>query len=367
MAFWNDVAPWIKDVIQASAVLLAAIIVAVAVRIVFTRLARKCDRCESALLDDLFRSMRLPAVLAILLAGVFIALTRVQAGGVSAFVLRQKDYFAAGIWLIIVIAASRAAQLAFVWYERQVTHDTGVRPQTGLLRKVAVLVVWVIGIVQILSQFNVKFGTLLASLGIAGLAIGLALQDTIANLFAGFYLVMDRSVRAGDYIKLDSGEEGFVEQVGWRNTRIRLWANNIVLVPNAKLVQTIITNMTLPNNTLSVYTWCGVSYDSDLEQVEEVTKQVAAEIINKVDGADLSYDPVVRFKEFADSNITFVVVFRASEVSAQYLLQHEFIKALHKRFKQEQIEISYPVSKLVWEKGNSFPVEHVSSNMPGNS
>ncbi len=200
-----------------------------------------------------------------------------------------------------------------------------------------------------LSICGVKVTTVLASLGIAGLAVGLALQDTMANLFAGFCLVADRSIRAGDYIKLENGDKGFVETVGWRNTRIRLWANNIVLIPNAKLTQSIITNMALPDHALSVYTWCGVSYDSDLERVEAVSIEVAGQVLKAFEGSDLSYDPVLRYKKFADSNIEFLVIFRAVDVGAQYRLQHEFIKALHKRFKDEGIEISFPVRKLVWD------------------
>ena len=338
--------------------LVGSIVVALVVRRILSTLARKLDRSQQDLLDDLLRAMRLPAELLIMLAGVYLAMLQISMWKPA--IEGHSKWFGAAATLIVVIALSRFTSLALTWYEQRTAEDGGPPGQVGLLRKIAVLAIWILGTLQILWQLGQPIGTVLASLGIASLAIGLALQDTIANLFAGFYIVADRSIRAGDYVKLENGDEGFVEAVGWRNTRIRLWANNIVLVPNNKLVQSTITNMTLPNPVLSVYTWCGVSYASDLERVEKVTIEVANEVIHAFAGADLSYNPVVRFKEFGDSNITFVVVFRAVEVGAQYLLKHEFVKALHKRFKEENVDISFPIRKLVWEDRTPFPVEQVA-------
>ncbi len=348
---------WLQ-LVRAGAFLVGSIVVALVVRRILSTLARKFDRTKQDLLDDLFRAMRLPAELLIMLAGIYIALLQISVWKPA--VEGHGKWFVAATTLIVIIALSRFTGLALTWYAQKTVEAGGPPGQVGLLRKIAILVIWILGVLQILWQLGQPIGTVLASLGIASLAIGLALQDTIANLFAGFYIVADRSIRTGDYVKLEDGDEGFVEAVGWRSTRIRLWANNIVLVPNNKLVQSVITNMTLPNPVLSVYTWCGVSYASDLEHVEKVTLKVANEVIHSFAGADLSFNPVVRFKEFGDSNITFVVVFRAVEVGAQYLLKHEFVKALHKRFREENIDISFPIRKLVWEDRTPFPVEQVA-------
>ena len=351
--------PLVRELLRAAAIMLGSLIAAMVVRRILSTLARRFDRTQADMVDHVFRALGLPAVLLILLGGIYLSLYQVVAWQPA--LASYKRWFVAAATLIVVMAISRFVSLALMWYARRTEEAGGPPGQLGLLRKLAILVIWILGILQVLSQMGQPIATVLASLGIASLAIGLALQDTIANLFAGFYIVADRSIRAGDYVRLESGDEGFVEQVGWRNTRIRLWANNIVLVPNNKLVQSIITNMTLPNPVLSVYTWCGVSYSSDLEEVERVTLEVANKVIRDHPGAELSYNPVVRFKEFGDSNITFVVIFRANEVGAQYLLQHEFVKALHKRFKEENIDISFPIRKLVWEEGVPFPVEQASA------
>ena len=161
-------------------------------------------------------------------------------------------------------------------------------------------------------------------------------------------MALDRPIAIGQYVQLDSGEEGFVEEIGWRTTRIRPWNNNRILIPNEKLSQTIITNLHLGDPVMSVYVSCGVSYESDLAEVERVCIEVAEEVMAQVEGSDLEWNPVVRFKEFGDSNINFLVVLRVVQPEASYLLQHEFIKALHKRFGEEGIEIAWPIRKVVF-------------------
>lgn len=339
-----------RDVAGASLILAITIVVALLVRKALTVLADRVDRAERDLLDDVIRATRGPAVMLIMLGGLYLALSQLHTIGLDRIVTTNKRVFAAGTTLILVVGITQALNLAIKWYMRRVTEaGSGAHSQVGLLRQVVILIVWVLGVLQVLAQVGLNVSTVLASLGIAGLAVGLALQETIANLFAGFYLVIDRSVRVGDYVKLDENNEGFVDAVGWRNTRIRLWANNTVLVPNSKLIQSTITNMTLPTPTLSVYTACGVSYDSDLDHVEKVAIEVANDILHKYPGSDLSFKPIVRFKEFAESKINFTVTFRAVEVGSQYLLKHEFIKALHKRFQQEGIETSYPARGMMFD------------------
>ncbi|MCE5314710.1 MAG: mechanosensitive ion channel family protein [Armatimonadota bacterium] len=339
--------PLVRDIIEAGSVFGAAVVAAIIARVVLTRLADGFDQSDYHLVRDLLQALRLPVVVLILLGGAYMAL--IQVSRFEEYVIKYNSLFEAATAVVVLIAITGAVNLAIMWYLRNLGSDMSARSHLMMLKKLVILVVWIIGIIQILSTLGVKVTAVIASLGVAGLAVGLALQDTIANLFAGFYLVVDRTVRAGDYIKLDSGQEGFVELVGWRNTQIRLWANNIVLVPNAKLVQSIITNMTLPTPVLSVNTYGGVSYDSDLERVEKVAIEVAKDVLGRFPGGDLSFEPVLRYKDFADSNITFVVTFRATEVGAQYLLQHEYIKALHIRFRQENIEISYPVRRLIYD------------------
>ncbi len=136
-----------------------------------------------------------------------------------------------------------------------------------------------------LQSFGISVTPLLTALGVGGLAVALALQDTLSNLFAGINILLSKQTKVGDFIKLSTGEEGFVEDLNWRSTTIRQLANNMVVVPNQKIATSIITNYALPETECSMLVAVGVSYDSDLDHVEKITVAVAKEVLRDTDGA----------------------------------------------------------------------------------
>ena len=220
-------------------------------------------------------------------------------------------------------------------------------PVASITQNIARITILILGIVSVLHVMGVPITPVLTALGVGGLAVALALQDTLANLFSGFYLTMTHQIRVGDYIRLDSGHEGYVQDIGWRATMIRMLPNNMVLVPNQKLGQAIITNYYLPSRDLAVLVEVGVSYDSDLERVERVTCEVAKEIMQTVTGGVPDFDPVVRYHTFGEYSIGFTVVMRAKEFVDQYFITHQFIKKLHVRYRQEGITIPFPTQRVV--------------------
>lgn len=213
------------------------------------------------------------------------------------------------------------------------------------------------GIVQVLIRFTVlSFGLLIlldalgisitpfiASLGMGSLAVALGLQETLANFFSGLYILADKPVRVGDFVRLESGEEGYVTEIGWRNTRIRMLPDIVVIVPNNKMISSTIRNYYLPQKELAVIVPVGVHYNSDLEKVERVTLEAAREIQKKVQGAVPNFEPLVRYHTFGESSIDFSVVLRAREFTDQFVLKHEFMKALHARYQKEGIVIPFPM------------------------
>jgi len=142
---------------------------------------------------------------------------------------------------------------------------------------------------------------------------------------------------------LESGQEGYVMQIGWRSTRVRMLPNNILIVPNTKLVSSQITNFYLPETEMAVLVQVGVSYQSDLEKVERVTIEVAKQVLQEVEGGVKEFDPFIRYHTFSDFSINFTVILRAKEYVSKYLITHEFIKRLHRRYQQEGIEIPFPI------------------------
>jgi small-conductance mechanosensitive channel len=215
-----------------------------------------------------------------------------------------------------------------------------------LAQKLTLAVVLGIGVVTVLTQFQIDVAPILASLGVAGLAVALALQDTLGNYFAGITMSIDRPLRPGDYVKMENGVEGFVESIGWRTTRIKPFSESVVVVPNSVLANSILTNNYYPDTATRVYVACGVSYESNLEHVEAVCVEVAERVGSAVRGYDTDFTPIVRFSEFADSNVNFTVILRALNFDDTFLIKHEFMKALHARFKAEGITINYPVRQV---------------------
>ena len=150
-------------------------------------------------------------------------------------------------------------------------------------------------------------------------------------------------VRPGDFVRLASGEEGYVEDVNWRCTTVRQLPNKFTVVPNAKLASAVTTNYYLPERETAVLVEVGVAYGSDLEEVERVTVEVGRGVMREVDGGVASFEPFIRYHTFGDSGIDFTVILRAGEVTGQYLVKHEFRKRLHRRHREAGIEIPFPM------------------------
>jgi small-conductance mechanosensitive channel len=340
-----------RDVFVSVGIALVAVILSAFVRVILTPLLRRLTRRTETDLDDVIvAALRRPAAWVVLLVGFWLALRNPEYWTETTYPYVDKVAGILGV-LLLVYAGLRVFNGAAEWYGEAAAekseHPRDVRARALVGRKVVNIAILVIGILIILGQLNVKIGPLLGALGIGGLAVALALQDTLSNLFAGIYMMVDRPITVGDFVKLESGEEGFVEEIGWRNTKVRMWANNIVVIPNSTLSQSVLTNYYLPRQELSVYIRCGVAYDSDLEHVERVCVEVGKEVMARVPGCQMDWTPVVRFKEFADFSINFLVVLRVKDFAAQYLLGHEYMKALHRRFNEEGIEIPFPIRTVI--------------------
>ncbi len=223
-------------------------------------------------------------------------------------------------------------------------------PITSLAQNFIKLVIIVIGLMILLDSLGVQITTLITALGIGSLAVALALQDTLSNLFAGIHILIDRPVQVGQFVKLDSGEKGYVTQIGWRSVRVRMLPNNMVVIPNSKLVNSVLTNYYYPKKELSVLVEVGVHYKSDLEHVERVTVATGEEVMNSVKGGVPGSKPFIRYHTFNDFSIDFTVILKANEFVDHYFIKHEFIKRLHKRYKKEGIEIPFPIRTIYQEK-----------------
>src|SRR4051812_26824764 len=258
----------------------------------------------------LYAVLRGPTVLACSAAGLFLAIEVLDISGRLATGLQHT------LFVLVVMAISWAvARLVGAIVAHMSRPLRGTLAQATLLVNIARVAVLTIGIMIILQTFGVSITPALTALGIGGLAIGLALQDTLANFFAGIHILSSRQVRPGDYVQLATGEEGYIQDVTWRDTTIRQVSNNLTIGPNAKPAGTTLTNFYLPSMEPAVLVPVTVANDSDLARVETASIEVARTVLEQVSGGVNGSQPFVRFNAFSKPGVTFTVVMRGREIA----------------------------------------------------
>ena len=235
---------------------------------------------------------------------------------------------------------------------------TGDASQSTLLNTILKTAVYASGALIILQYYGISIAPILTAMGVGGMAVALGLQETLANIFSGLQLILSKQLRINDYIKLASGEEGRVTDITWRLTTIMPPSEgSVVVIPNKNIAGAITTNYSRPRDDIIITVPIGVSYDSDLEHVERVTMEVALEVQKRTDDYQELLDsrgvdrnplrPAVRFYNFGDSSIDFNVFLHAHQFDVQYLMKHEFIKGITKRYREEGINIPFPIRTIV--------------------
>jgi small-conductance mechanosensitive channel len=327
-----------ERLVVAAAVVTGALLTGLLLRASLTWLTRRAGRTRWAWDDLVLTLLRDLAVVSSSTLGLWTALLIVP---LRPAVRHTTDSVLVAVLILTISVA--VARFAAGAVSSVVTARAGVAQSATIFVNIVRVAVVGIGLLVLLQS-------------VGSLAVALALQDTLANLFAGVHILVSRKVQPGDYVRLDSGQEGYIVDINWRNTTIRQLAGNLVIVPNARFADAILTNYHRPEQDLSVQVQLGVGYGSDLEWVEKVTLDVAQEVLTDVEGGLGDQEPSVRFHTFGESGIDFAVNLRTREFTDQYLLVHEFIKRLHRRYQLEDIEIPFPTRTLVTAGARDRPV-----------
>lgn len=305
--------------------------------ITFKNLSQWAANTKSHVDNIIIQALRAPVILWVWMLAIYFALAISQLPSNVVFIC-GKVLMILGVLSLALVASN----IATLWIRTFSGKGEEAAPAATLTQNVTRLIIISVGILIIMSGLGLSITPLLATMGIGGLAIALALQDTLSNFFAGFNIIVMRQIRIGDFIRLESGEEGYVTDINWRITKIKTQPNNAVLVPNNKLAQTIIINYTLPDKEMEVPVNISVHPDSDLDKVERVTREVARQVLKEVPGGVPGWEPKVHFQNFGDFSVNLMVALRAKEYSDQNLVRHEFIKKIQTRYRQEGIVIPYP-------------------------
>lgn len=306
--------------------------------IAFKVLHKWAERSHTRVDDLIIKSLKTPSIYWCLAVGLYVGV------GISEISGKYVSYITKTIDIIVILSITiAAANLAGQVFRNYIQKSAIPIPTTGLADGILKGTILVVGFLIILSTLGISIAPLLTALGVGGLAVALALQDTLSNLFAGVHILLEKSIRIGDFVRLENGQEGYVEDITWRTTRVRMLPNNIVVIPNNKLSQSIITNYYLPEKRMSLLVPVSVSYSSDPEKVERVLVEEAKKAAVDVPGLLADPEPFVRFiPGFGDSSLDFTLICQVQEFVDQYLAQHELRKRIFKRFKEEGIEIPFP-------------------------
>ncbi len=323
---------------------------ALTVGIIADRLIRRYIRHHLAVDEStwkyvLIRSMHGVPIFFSFIIGLYWAIDAVE---ISPTLTKLLSYllFTSNVISITRVLARTVDGVVTMYFERS-NKDL---PKTTLLNNILIGVIYVMGVLVILQYYGISIAPILTAAGVGGMAVALALQETLANIFAGLHLILSKQIRIGDYIRLGTGEEGRVTDITWRFTTIvPLGASNTVVIPNKTIAGANITNFSMPTRNLNISVPVGVAYDSDLALVERVTIETAKEVLARVDN-NPNAEPLVRYTKFNDSSIDFAVTLPSSRFDQQGLIIHDFIKALTDRYRVEGIDIPYPIRTIIQEQ-----------------
>lgn len=325
------------------AVFCGTLATALVIRRILTRKLRDWAARTTTTIDDMAASaIQTPSLLWAIILSLYIALQ------VSSLPARVIELAARTLMILWVVSATLAlSSLAAVSVKHFGARVGGAMAVTSLAQNLGRLLVASMGCLLLLSELGIAITPILTALGVGGIAVALALQDTLSNLFAGVYVSMAGQVRVGDYIRLDSGQEGYVSDITWRATGIRTLQNNLMVVPNGRLAQAIVTNHSLPEPRMSLLIPIGVDYESDPDQVERILVEVAVEGAKDIPGLLAEPAPFVRFiPGFGAYSLDLTLICQVAEFVDQYIVQHELRKRILRRFRSEGIQIPFPVQTV---------------------
>ncbi|MHC1635879.1 MAG: mechanosensitive ion channel family protein [Candidatus Methanospirareceae archaeon] len=338
----------IKDFLIPIILIAASFFIASLSSLIFKKyLSHFAKKTKTELDDKILKTLEKPVFWIILLSGLYLAIKSYKPLPVYAV---DKAFTIAAILIGLYVSIKMVSDL-ISWYTKR---EERIYKAFAGVKNLLNVIIYVLAIILVLRTLGYDVTALAAGLGIAALAVALAFQSTLSNFFAGIYITAERTVKIGDYVELENGLAGYVEEIGWRSTKIRTLPNNFVVIPNSKLAESIVTDYHAPAKEMAVIIPCGVSYDSDLEKVERITVEVAKKVLKEVEGGVPEFEPFMRYYKFGDSNIEFNVILRVREFVDKFRVTHEFIKELKKAYDKEGIEIAYPCTNVYMRSYTPF-------------
>lgn len=335
--------------IVAFLILASSAVLARAVNFVFEKvLFRLAIKNSSEEENQIVALLHAPMYYSVVLFGLFISLTYIKIlSGYSVMLALVLKSIAVYLW---TAALARIVKIVLVELSRRVSKKTKVRAQQEemfpLFKNLSSLAVWFVGVAFLLRLWNLDLTPLLASAGIAGLAIAFAAQDTISHLFGGLSLYFDKPFRAGDRVQLDSGEIGDVLEIGVRSTKIKTFDETVVVIPNNIVASSRIINYNKPKSKIKVKIQLGLGYGTNVKKA----KKAIMEVLTTTEGVEKDPEPSVSFTEMGDFALKFLVVVWVANPKKQFDVKCLLNERLYERLNKDKFVIPYPTSEVYIRK-----------------
>ena len=312
------------------------------------------SKTKTHLDDEIIAALKSPIRILFILGGLFWALYYLDRSLKIGRVSVVEIFIILGI-LFIAYTLKRIIAAILIWSSKSISPKTGTKIDDHLfsfVRKIMTILVYLIAFIIILDRLGIKIGPLLAGLGIAGLAVALALQDTLSNFFSGIHILADKPIRVGDFIKIDStvGLEGIVKEIGWRSIRIETASGDTIIIPNSKIAQSTVINFSLPAEPTNIVINVSASYDSKVDEVEKLLVTAVNNVMNKNKNIIKEFEPIARCNNFGSSSLDFSIVYRIDAYQNHAEASSEIREEILKLFRKNKIEIPFPITTVQLKK-----------------
>lgn len=335
-------------VVSAVILLLAGVVAMLAVFLIRMFGKRITSRTNTKLDDKLLEATEQPVFRLIIIGGLYLAIATL--GLSNQFVELTLKLLVTVAYIVIILFLTNVVDVVVNYgllnlaKKTESTIDDEIIP---IAHKTVSALVWVSGAMMILSACGVNIGPLLAGLGIAGLAVSFALQSTLANIFAGVSIILDKTFKVGDSVQLDNGETGTIHDITLRSTRLLTANNEIIIVPNDLLAKTKIKNYAQPDPKIRVVINFNVEYGNNPERIIKIIKEAIKNEIKDI----LNEPPIeVVFSEMAESSLKFNAMFWVADYSKAYDKKIKATNLIYNELKKAKIEIPFPTRTVYMKK-----------------
>ena len=257
------------------------------------------------------------------------------------------------LFTVVVVTLTRVIERTLSGFLSWKLEAAGETASSSLLHTIFKTLIYASAALIILQEFGISIAPIITAMGVGGMAIAFGVQETVANIFSGLHLIITEQVKINDFVKLSSGAEGRVTDINLRYTTITPAAEgSVIIIPNKDIAGALMTNFSRPRKDVGIVINMGVGYESDLDLVERVTLEVARDIQQRFDDYDPDDDssklhPAVLYQEFGESSINFWAVLHATDYTKQLKIKHEFIKEITRRYREENINIPFPIRTVM--------------------